>query len=101
MYSINIVRLYVLQVDYTLKYILERSRGNSSQKGESSSENCNKFEHKIVIFMLFSVLQKWYLVEGLYCNKNPVHQFSYWCPSDHFLCTENTKTGTLSEEIAF
>ena len=63
MYSIYIGPQYILQVEYTFKlylgeitYILDRDRGNSYQKGESSSENCNKFECKMPNFGLFYVV---------------------------------------------
>ena len=87
MNSIHAESQYILQEQYTSqvylryrKYILERVIGNSFQKGDSLSEKCNKFERKIptfVHFMLLSVLQKRYLVNGLDCNKNLLHKFSY------------------------
>ena len=66
-YSIYIVCIVYIQDliisyrgGYTLKYILEREsiflesvRGNSSQKGELLSENCNKFQRKIPTFSMF------------------------------------------------
>ena len=41
-----------------IKYILEIDTGNSSQKGELLSQNCNKFEHKIPSFGLFNIVFK-------------------------------------------
>ena len=70
------LKVYVREI----KFILERVTGNSSQKVESLFENCNKSKRKIPnfdIFMSFPVLQRSYLVEGLDCDKNPVHKFSY------------------------
>ena len=58
-------------------YFLNRVIGNFYQKGESSSENFDKFEHKMAFLTLFSVSQKSFLVEGLARNKNLVHKFPY------------------------
>ena len=48
MYSIYIGPQYILHVEYNLEYILDRVMRDSSQKDESSSENCNKFERKML-----------------------------------------------------
>ena len=45
----------------------------------------------MVLLTLFSVLQNYIQLKGLIEIKNLVHKFSYWSPSEHFLCTENTK----------
>ena len=65
MYSIHIGPQNILQGDYTQMYILERVRGNSSQKGESTYYKCsnigvgsieqeliNIFKHKIYSFYI-------------------------------------------------
>ena len=46
MYSIYIGPQYILHVEYNLEYILDRVMRDSSQKDESSSENCTNSSAK-------------------------------------------------------
>ena len=49
-----------------IKYIAETVRVDFSQKGESSSENCNKFERKMPTFSLFFVVFRFRKTLSLY-----------------------------------
>ena len=53
MYILYIGPQYILQGEYSLNYISGRVIGGSSQKGESFSEKCNKFERKMVFLRFF------------------------------------------------